>query len=93
MIRPILLTPAQRRVYDFIAGYMKQSGISPTYVEIGKNCDIDAVNAHEHVANLAKKGALTVERYTARSIRLNPIDGACPCCGREMDTAGRGAWK
>jgi len=63
------LTKKQKQVFDFINGYIAESGISPTIEEIRKNLKLKAVSTvHEHINTLKKKGYLSKDTNSIRSI-------------------------
>lgn len=67
------LTPLQRRVHEIIADYIDDHGISPSYVEIGRQINRGGPDAFRIVQALKRRGAVTVNRHTKsnrRSIRL-----------------------
>src|SRR5262245_48783539 len=67
------LSPRQRDILDFIVGQVSQSGVVPSYREIGGALGIDSTNAvSDHIKALIRKGY--VERVgdpgRPRSLRL-----------------------
>ena len=65
------LTKRQKQIYEFIKGYIKKNGISPTFEEIKKHLKLRALSTiHEHVEELIEKGFVTKTGYGARSIEL-----------------------
>ncbi len=66
------LTKRQKQIYDFIKGYIKKHGISPTFEEVKKHLHLKALSTiSEHVDELIKKGFISKTGYGARSIELN----------------------
>ena len=65
------LTKRQKQIYDFLKGYIKKNGISPTFEEIKKHLKLKAISTiHEHIKELIKKGFIIKNEYGARSIEL-----------------------
>ena len=68
---PLQLTPRQRDVLVWIAGYIKRHGYSPTIREGQAALGLKSPNAFWlHVAALARKGVVRFDRKCTRSIRL-----------------------
>lgn len=72
------LTKKQKKVFDFINGYIQENGISPTIEEIRKNLKLRAVSTiHQHLNTLEKKGYLSKDLNSARGItpqkQINPV--------------------
>jgi SOS-response transcriptional repressor LexA len=60
------MTPAQRRVLDFVTGVIVRTGVSPTYAEIGTALNIKSRSTvWVHVANLVEQGHLRKSRNGA----------------------------
>lgn len=67
------LTKKQSEILNYIIGFIKENGYAPSYREIGDHFDIaSTATIHEHVKNLERKGFLTSEPETARSIEVEP---------------------
>ncbi len=65
------LTPRQQEILDFIKNNVEVLGAPPTRLEICHAFGFTSPNAAEdHLKALAKKGAITLERGSARGIRL-----------------------
>ena len=63
------LTKRQKQVFDFINGYISESGISPTIDEIRKSLKLKANSTvHEHLNTLKKKGYLSRSENLARGL-------------------------
>jgi len=71
-----MLTNRQREVLQYLREYQEAQGYSPTYREIGRHFEIAPKNARKRILVLARKGMLSCEEGTARSIVL----------GNESDT-------
>ncbi len=66
------LTRRQKQIYDFIKGYIKKHGISPTFEEIKKHLRLKALSTiSEHIEELVEKRLILKNGYGARSIELN----------------------
>jgi repressor LexA len=67
------LTKKQAEILKFIRGFIAENGYAPSYREVGANFGISSTaTVHEHVKNLERKGYLTSEPETARSIDIEP---------------------
>ncbi len=67
------LTKKQREVLDFIGGFIKSKGYSPSLEEIGKHMGLSSVaTVHKHVSQLMKKGLVRRGWNQNRSIELVP---------------------
>lgn len=65
------LTERQKMVHDFIAGFQKNHGYSPTMQEIAGHLNISGnLGVMRHLTALEKKGYLTRTPGSSRSIRL-----------------------
>src|SRR3989338_3182723 len=65
------LTNRQKQILDFIAKYIKKSGISPTYEEIGKRFKLSALSTvHQHVEALINKNYLLKNDNSSRGIEI-----------------------
>lgn len=67
------LTKRQRQMYDFIDGFVKKKGYSPSFEEIGKGLGLSSLaTVHKHVSNLEAKGMLKRDYNRSRSIDIIP---------------------
>ena len=65
------LTKRQKQILDFIAGYIKKSGISPTYEEIKKRFKLSALSTvHQHVEALEQKKYIKRNDNVSRGIEM-----------------------
>ena len=65
------LTKRQKQILDFITGYIKKSGISPTYEEIKKRFKLSALSTvHQHVEALINKNYLIKNDKLSRGLEL-----------------------
>jgi repressor LexA len=70
------ITKRQRDVLDFIAGFVRNNGYSPSFEEIGEGLGLNSLaTVHKHVSNLEKKGLLKRDFNRSRSIDLVPPRG------------------
>lgn len=53
-----MLTPKQKRIFEYIKKYIKEKGCSPSLKEIGRHFNLAKSTAHEHVETLRVKGYL-----------------------------------
>ena len=64
-----MVTKRQKEVLDFITGYQKRKGYSPSLDEIRKKLKLSSVStAHFHVSKLRDLGLLSKEENKPRSI-------------------------
>ena len=67
-------TKKQREVYDYIVSFRESKGYSPTFREISSSLGFLApVGAMCHLHSLRKKGCITWEEQSSRTI--TPIGG------------------
>jgi len=80
------LTARQQEVLDYIKQYMAESGMPPTFREIGDNFDIQSTNGVRCLLMvLEKKGSLRLIPKVSRGIQLTeaPVnDSSIPLLGR-----------
>jgi repressor LexA len=69
-------TKKQRAILEFIAGYQREHGVSPTLEEIGDQFGVHRVTIFQHVAALERRGALRRGTQLARGIELLDPDFA-----------------
>jgi repressor LexA len=68
------LTKRQRQVYDFIAGFVRENGYSPSFEEIGEALELSSLaTVHKHISNLESKGLLKRDYNRSRSIDVLPL--------------------
>jgi repressor LexA len=79
-----MLTDRQRQVFEFIREHIASTGIPPTRTEIAQALGFRSVNAaNDHLAALARKGAIELTTNTSRGIRvLINQDPGLPVVGR-----------
>lgn len=69
---PMGLTPRQFEVLQYVQGYQRQKGYSPTMQELADHFSVSKVTIFEHLGALEKKGWLSRAKYRARSLRIDP---------------------
>lgn len=73
------LTPAQRRVYDWVRGFITSHGYSPGIREIGDGLKLTSTNGvSETLSIVVRKGYLTRVEGKARTLTLPLADRAIP---------------
>lgn len=69
------LTKRQREMLDFIEGFVRFRGYSPSFEEIAENFGYRSLaTVHEHLSNLQAKGYITKNYNESRSIELIEAD-------------------
>jgi len=69
------LTRRQREIYDFVRGFVKDNGYSPSLEEIGAAFGLSSVaTVHKHVQHLVEKGYLRKAWNRSRSVE--PVEEA-----------------
>ncbi|MFC1721887.1 transcriptional repressor LexA [Patescibacteria group bacterium] len=69
------LTKKQRKIFDYIVGFIEEHGFAPSYREIAKRFDLASVaTVHDHVRSLANKGYLRTTEGEARAIEIMEYD-------------------
>ncbi len=72
----------QRRMYDFIASYMKSEGMPPTNREIGRELQIASTgHVDYHLTMLEKKGLISRQPKKSRGIKLTKASVGIPVMG------------
>lgn len=69
------LTPRQHEALNYVRTYTAARGYAPTYAEIGRALNVRRNTAHEFVRKLEDRGAVRVDRNTARGISIPDRDG------------------
>jgi repressor LexA len=62
-----------RAIYDFIVGYLRKKGYSPTLREIGRGCHMAHTTVYSHLGILEGKDWIVREYNVPRSIRLGKL--------------------
>ena len=67
------LTRRQKEVLDFIAGFVRENGYSPSYEEIGAGLELASLaTVHKHIAALGAKDYLRRGFNRSRSVDVSP---------------------
>jgi repressor LexA len=67
------LTPRQKEVLDYIAGFVQERGYCPSFDEIAKGLELASLaTVHKHVSILETKGYLKRSYNHSRSLELAP---------------------
>lgn len=67
----MVLTKQQKKVMDYIAGFLRDRGYSPSFQEIATGLGLSSVaTVHKHVETLERKGYLHRGRHRSRSLEL-----------------------
>lgn len=88
------ITRRQRQVLDFITGFIRENGYSPSFEEIGHGLGLSSLaTVHKHVSNLDQKGYLKRDYNRSRSIDVVPNKSRAKApvatIGLEFPLAGR----
>ncbi len=69
------LTPAQKRVYEFVQEYIERNDYSPTYEEIRRHLGFSSLNAvYKHLKAIEERGYLkSLPNNRKRSLDLTPL--------------------
>lgn len=66
-----MLTPKRKQILDYIIGYIKKKGFSPSLTEIKKRFGLHSVaTIHEHIKALKEDGYLQTQKNQRRSIEI-----------------------
>jgi len=69
----MVLTQRQRRVMDFIAGFLREHNYSPSFQEIADGLGLNSIaTVHKHIATLERKGYLKRGQNQSRSLEPGP---------------------
>jgi repressor LexA len=74
------LTPAQKRVMDFLRNFITRRGYAPTLEEIASGVGVTKATAQTYVRILVGKKVLRRQRYAHRSIELVEAAASQPRC-------------
>ena len=65
------LTQRQKEILEFVTGYIKEKGMSPSYDEIRDKFGLSALSTvHEHITELVEKGYLRRDERKERGLYL-----------------------
>lgn len=69
----MVLTRRQREVMDFIAGFLRERGYSPSFEEVGTGLQLRSLaTVHKHISTLERKGFLKRGYNKSRSLEPGP---------------------
>ena len=69
----MVLTKRQREVLDFIAGFLRERGYSPSFQEIASGMGLNSLaTVHKHISTLERKGFLRRGYNQSRSLEPAP---------------------
>lgn len=67
------LTPRQKELLDFLAGFIETNGYSPSYEEIATGLDLASLaTVHKHISALEKKSYILRGHNQSRSVDVAP---------------------
>jgi repressor LexA len=67
------LTPRQKELLDFLAGFIENHGYSPSYEEIASGLDLASLaTVHKHISALEKKSYILRSHNQSRSVEIAP---------------------
>jgi SOS regulatory protein LexA len=66
-----MLTPKQKKIFEYIKKYIKENDYSPSLDEIGSRFKLAKSTVHQHIETLKEKGYLKKIENQPRSIELN----------------------
>jgi repressor LexA len=67
------LTPKQKTVLDFIAGFVARNGYCPSFEEIARGVGLGSLaTVHKHITALQQKGYLKRRYNESRSLEVSP---------------------
>lgn len=77
------LTLRQQQIFNFVSTEILQRHRAPTRAEIAQHFGFRSANAaEEHLRNLARRGVVVLDRYTARGIRLTGLTAHPSKCSK-----------
>jgi repressor LexA len=77
-----MVTPSQKKIFDFIRQYLHSHQIPPTLREIQEYCGYSAIGTvQDHLKNMAEAGLLKLRPRLARGISLAQADSGIPIIG------------
>lgn len=66
-----MLTKRQKQILDFVTGYTKERGLSPSLKDIKRRFRLSAISTvHQHIKTLETKGYLEKQKNQPRSIEI-----------------------
>lgn len=82
------LTPAQKRVVEFLRDFIARKGFAPTLEEIARALGIGKPTAQDYIRTLVRKKVLRKRRYEHRSIEIAE-DALAGTSARRLPLLGR----
>jgi repressor LexA len=76
-----VVTRRQRQVLDYVQGYLRRHGYSPSLEEIGRHLGVTSLaTVHKHLTRLEGRGAIRRRAHQSRSVEVVPsqMSGAAP---------------
>jgi repressor LexA len=84
------LTKRQKELLDYIEEFKEQSGIAPSYREIGLHFKLSSLGSvYKQIKLLENRGFLTKEKNTPRSLQTNKILNPSPSSQTEVPFIGK----
>ena len=84
-----MLTPKQKKIFDYIKKYSNKNGYSPTQKEIGKHFGLVKSTVHQHVGTLKEKGVLNNQTRAIEIIEEKKSSGLVSIPFRGTIAAGQ----
>jgi repressor LexA len=70
-MRGDVVTRRQRQVLDFVQGYLRRHGYSPSLEEIGRHLGVTSLaTVHKHLTRLEGRGAIRRRAHQSRSVEV-----------------------
>lgn len=70
-----MLTKKQKKVLDFVKGFIEKNGYAPSLKEVQKKFKLASVStAHYYMQKLEEEGYITREENRARSVEVSAVD-------------------
>lgn len=86
-MKAVYYTNKQLEIMEFLQQFRRHRQLSPTLEEMAENFHVSRVTIHEHIKELARKGALQSVPYKARSIEiLDPQFADEPVRSKEQES-------
>jgi len=75
------LTPIQKRVFNYITGYIYSHGYAPSNAEIASEFGFSRTSAYRHIQSLSRKGMLEKIENQPRGLALGSNEESVPLLG------------
>jgi repressor LexA len=70
-----VVTRRQRQVLDYVQGYLRRHGYSPSLEEIGRHLGVTSLaTVHKHLTRLEGRGAIRRRAHQSRSVEVVPSE-------------------